>query len=165
MRPARAWRNACLARTVSRRSRSAPLAEPIPPRIARDDVNRPEIVAELTAMYDRYERALMADDRTELGLLFWDDPTTIHYAVASSQNGYAAVKADRDATTRSGGAVPREIRRITVTTYRACYGTVNVEYFRPSSARHGRQSQVWVKGWRVVSAHVSLVPVPPAAAG
>ena len=50
---------------------------------------------------------------------------------------------------------------MTVTTYGAGYGTVNVEYFRPSSKRHGRQSQVWVKfaeGWRVVSAHVSLLP-------
>ena len=48
-----------------------------------------------------------------------------------------------------------------VTTYGDAYGTVNVEYFRPSSQRHWRQSQVWVKfaeGWRVVSAHVSLLP-------
>lgn len=126
-----------------------------------EDVNRPEVVAELTEMYDRYERALMADDRTVLDRLFWNSPTTIRYAVGSNQNGYAEVKADRDATSRSGGAVKRDIRRMTVTTYGASYGTVNVEYFRPSSGRHGRQSQVWVKfaeGWRVVSAHVSLLP-------
>jgi len=36
-----------------------PLADPI----ARGDLNRPAVVAELAAMYDRYERALMADDR------------------------------------------------------------------------------------------------------
>lgn len=124
------------------------------------DVNRPDVVAELTAMYDRYERALMADDRAELDTLFWNSPTTIRYTM-TNQNGYDAIKADRDATSRGGGAVKRDIRRMTVTTYGASYGTVNVEYFRPSSSRHGRQSQVWVKfaeGWRVVSAHVSLLP-------
>jgi hypothetical protein len=130
--------------------------------IAADQVDRPETVAELTAMYESYERALMADDRATLDTLFWNSPTTIRYAVASNQNGYPAIKADRDATTRGGGAVPREIRRLTVTSYGANYGTVNVEYFRPSSRRHGRQSQVWVRfadeGWRVVSAHVSLLP-------
>jgi hypothetical protein len=125
-----------------------------------DDVNRPDVVAELTAMYDRYETALMEDDRSVLDLLFWNSPTTIRYTM-TNQNGYAAIKADRDATSRGGGAIKREIRRMTVTTYGAAYGTVNVEYFRPSSGRHGRQSQVWVKfaeGWRVVSAHVSLLP-------
>lgn len=137
------------------------MADPIAPCVAPEDVNRPDVVAELTAMYDQYERALMADDRDVLDRLFWDSATTIRYAVASNQNGYREVKADRDATSRSGGAVPREIRRITVTTYGTSYGTVNVEYFRPSSKRHGRQSQVWVKfpdGWHVVSAHVSLLP-------
>src|SRR3954470_7463887 len=106
------------------------MADPIsPPPVAADEVNRPAVVAELTAMYDRYERALMADDRSELDRLFWDSPTTIRYAVASNQNGYAEVKADRDATSRSGGAVKRDIRRMTVTTYGTSYGTVNVEYF------------------------------------
>ncbi len=138
------------------------MTDPLPTAVhPRDDLDRPEVVAELTAMYDRYERALMADDRAVLDQLFWNSPTTIRYAVDSNANGYDAVKADRDKSTRSGGAVPREIRRITVTTYGTCYGTVNVEYFRPSSQRHGRQSQVWVKfddGWHVVSAHVSLLP-------
>ncbi len=115
----------------------------------REDVNRPDVVAELTAMYDRYETALMADDRSVLDLLFWNSPTTIRYAM-TNQNGHDAIKADRKATSRGGGAIKREVRRMTVTTY-----------FRPSSRRHGRQSQVWVKfaeGWRVVSAHVSLLP-------
>jgi len=126
----------------------------------REDVNRPDVVAELTAMYDRYETALMADDRSVLDVLFWNSPTTIRYTT-TNQNGYDAIKADREATSRGGGAIKREIRRMTVTTYGDAYGTVNVEYFRPSSQRHGRQSQVWVKfaeGWRVVSAHVSLLP-------
>jgi hypothetical protein len=125
-----------------------------------EDVNRPDVVAELTEMYGRYERALMADDRAVLDTLFWNSPTTIRYAM-TNQNGYDAIKADRDATSRGGGAIKRDIRRMTVTTYGVAYGTVNVEYFRPSSRRHGRQSQVWVKfaeGWRVVSAHVSLLP-------
>ena len=127
----------------------------------REDVNRPDVVAELTAMYHRYETALMADDRAVLDTLFWNSPTTIRYTL-TNQNGYDAIKADREATSRGGGAIKREVRRMTVTTYGDAYGTVNVEYFRPSSRRHGRQSQVWVKfaedGWRVVSAHVSLLP-------
>jgi len=41
--------------------------------------------------------------------------------------------------------------------------TANVEFQRVGNPRSGRQSQTWLRtpdGWRVVSAHVSLLTSP-----
>ena len=50
--------------------------------------------------------------------------------------------------------------RFVSTTYGEDFATTNIEFRREGSARIGRQSQTWVRmpeGWRVVSAHVSLM--------
>ena len=47
-----------------------------------------------------------------------------------------------------------------VTTFGRDMAVANIEFRREGSERIGRQSQTWVRmpvGWRVVSAHVSLM--------
>jgi Protein of unknown function (DUF3225) len=50
-----------------------------------------------------------------------------------------------------------------ITTYGTEFATANTEFQREGSAKSGRQSQTWMRtpeGWRVVSAHVSLLTMP-----
>jgi len=54
----------------------------------------------------------------------------------------------------------RAILRTRITTYGERFATTHVEFQRVGSERIGRQTQTWLKlpeGWRVVSAHVSLM--------
>ena len=47
-----------------------------------------------------------------------------------------------------------------ITTYGRDFATANTEFRRPQVERGGRQSQTWARmpeGWRIVSAHVSLI--------
>ena len=51
--------------------------------------------------------------------------------------------------------------RAVITTYGRDFATANIEFRREGSAKTGRQSQTWMRtgqGWRVVAAHVSLLP-------
>ena len=53
-----------------------------------------------------------------------------------------------------------------ITTFGRDCATAMTEFRREGSTAVGRQSQTWVRlpeGWRVVAAHVSLLPVSPAA--
>jgi len=57
----------------------------------------------------------------------------------------------------------RTLSRTVITTYGHDAATANTEFWREGTDRVGRQSQTWIKtehGWRVVSAHVSLMALP-----
>ncbi|NJL38410.1 MAG: DUF3225 domain-containing protein, partial [Leptolyngbyaceae cyanobacterium SM1_4_3] len=72
--------------------------------------------------------------------------------------GYEAIasfRANRPATN-----LARTLRNTVITTYGQDFATVNTEFQRQGSDKVGRQSQTWLKtpeGWRIVSAHVSLI--------
>lgn len=119
-------------------------------------INDPEVVAEVTAMFERYERALMTDDVAEMDVLFHDAPTTVRYGVGEVLYGADEIRAFRKGR---GGSPQRRLGRLAITAYGRDLATANVEFFREGSDRRGRQSQTWVRfpeGWKVVSAHVSL---------
>ncbi|MBU0554943.1 MAG: oxalurate catabolism protein HpxZ [Alphaproteobacteria bacterium] len=119
-------------------------------------LNDPEIVAEVTALFERYERALMTDDTAEMDALFHDAPTTVRYGVGEVLYGAEEIRAFRKGR---GGSPQRRLGRLAITTYGRDIATTNVEFFREGSDRRGRQSQTWVRlaeGWKVVSAHVSI---------
>lgn len=120
------------------------------------DINKPEIVAQVTALLERYERALMSDDVAEMDMLFHDAPTTIRYGVGEVLYGIEEIRAFRKGR---GGSPQRRVGRVAVTTYGDHLATTNLEFFREGSDRRGRQSQTWVRfpdGWKVVAAHVSI---------
>lgn len=122
------------------------------------DINLPEVVREMTTVFMRYEQALVSNDVAVLDELFWNDPSTIRYGATENLYGYAAIEAFRSARPSQGLA--REIFNTVITTYGRDFATANTEFRRVGSVRTGRQSQTWMRtpaGWRVVSAHVSLL--------
>ena len=121
-------------------------------------INSPEVLAEVTAVFARYEDALVNNKVEVLDELFWNSPTTIRYGAAENLIGFAAIQAFRAARPATGLA--RRLSNTVITTYGRDAATAMTEFHRDGSARVGRQSQTWVRmpeGWRVVAAHVSLI--------
>ena len=119
-------------------------------------IDDPEILAQVTAAFREYERALMADDVPAMDRLFADAPTTVRYGVGEVLYGADEIREFRKGR---GGSPQRRLGRVAITTYGESFATANAEFFREGSDRRGRQSQAWVKfadGWKVVSAHVSI---------
>ena len=121
------------------------------------EINLPEVLAEVSAEFDRYERALLANDIPALNDFFWGDPRALRYSVAATQHGHAEVAASRLA--RPTKDLERLLFATVVTTFGRDVATANTEFRRTESGRLGRQSQTWIRfpeGWRIVAAHVSF---------
>lgn len=121
-------------------------------------INLPDVLAEVTAEFQRYEKALTGNDVAVLDELFWNSPHTLRYGATENLYGYDAIRAFRAGRPAQGLA--RTLLKTVITTYGQDMATANVEFQRTGSARSGRQSQTWLRtpeGWRVVSAHVSLL--------
>lgn len=122
------------------------------------EINLPEIVAEVRAVFERYEAALLANDVPVLEELFWRSPHTIRYGVGENLHGWDQISAFRRA--RKTGAFKRELADTVITTYGRDFATANTLYRREGFDRVGRESKVLMRtaaGWRIVSAHVSLI--------
>jgi hypothetical protein len=128
------------------------------------EINLPDVVAEMTAMFQQYERALVGNDVDALDALFRDDSRTIRYGATENLYGYSEIKSFRAA--RSPVALGRTLSKTVITTYGRDFAVAATLYERPSApGRIGRQMQTWVRfpeGWRVVAAHVSLMDPPKA---
>ena len=121
-------------------------------------VNDPPVLAEVTAAVDDYEAALMTNDVEALDSFFRDAAETVRYGVAENLYGFAEIAAFRIG--RTGGSPQRERLRTEITTFGRDFAIANVEFLREGAKRSGRQSQAWVRtenGWKIVSAHVSLL--------
>jgi hypothetical protein len=125
------------------------------------DINLPTVMQEVQDVSDRYEQALVSNDVAVLDALFWDSTQTLRYGVGENLYGYAAIQAFRAARPATGLA--RTVLRTCITTYGQDFATVNIEFQRIGTQHSGRQSQTWLRtadGWKVVSAHVSLLNAP-----
>ncbi len=123
--------------------------------------NIPEIVAEVRAEFERYERALNANDVDALDSCFWKDPRVVRYSLTDNAYGFEAIHASRLARPRTD--ILRDLTKTIITTFGRDLATANTEFQLLESGRRGRQTQTWVRmpeGWRVVSAHVSSMPTP-----
>ena len=119
-------------------------------------IDDPRMLAEVTAAFEAYEAALMADDLATMDRLFHDAPTTNRYGVGEVLYGIDAIRAFRKGR---GGSPPRRLGRVAITVYGDLFATADAEFLRGDSVRRGRQTQSWVRfedGWKIVSAHVSL---------
>ncbi len=126
--------------------------------MAAPEINLPEVLAEVTAAFASYEDALVHNKVDVLDELFWNSPHTLRYGATENLYGYEAIQAFR--ASRPSHGLARELLRTVITTYGRDLATAHCEFRREGSARTGRQSQTWVRtsqGWRVVSAHVSLL--------
>jgi hypothetical protein len=130
------------------------------------DIDLPEVVAEVSAAFERYEQALVSNDVTTLDELFHKDARTIRYGVGENLYGYAEIAAFRSA--RSPAGLMRTRSRTVITAYGRDLAVASTLFHRdPASGKVGRQMQTWVRfpaGWRVVAAHVSVI-ADPAKAG
>jgi hypothetical protein len=123
------------------------------------DLDLPDVVAEVRAAFDAYERALVANDVEALNALFRDDPRTIRFGGAENLFGYSAIKAFRAA--RSPVGLARTLSDTVITTYGRDLAIASTLFRRTSMpGKVGRQMQTWIRfseGWRVVAAHVSVI--------
>ena len=122
------------------------------------EINLPDVLAEVTAAWQRYEKALTGNDVAVLDELFWDSPHTLRYGATENLYGYDAIRAFRAGRPSKG--LERTLLKTVITTYGRDFATANCEFRRAGGALPGRQSQTWMRtpqGWRVVAAHVSLL--------
>ena len=69
------------------------------------EVNIPEVGAEVTEVFERYETALQANDADTLDELFWNSPHTVRYAFTREHYyGHAAISAFRQSRPSVGTA-------------------------------------------------------------
>lgn len=123
-----------------------------------DDINLPDVLVEVQAVFARYEDALVHNQVAVLDELFWNSPHTVRYGATENLVGYAQIQAFRAA--RSPAGLARTLQNTVITTYGRDCATTMTEFVRSGSAAIGRQSQTWLRlpqGWRVVAAHVSLI--------
>ena len=125
-------------------------------------INDPVVVAEVKALHEAYEAALISNDVESLVTFFWDSALALRFGVAESLYGAAQITAFRQG--RSPVGLDRTVSNSRIVTFGNDCAVVTLEFDRNANgvARHGRQSQVWRRfdsGWKIVSAHVSLVPL------
>ncbi len=124
-------------------------------------VNDPATCRELAALYPVYEKALLENDVPTLTSMFWASPFAMRFGATENLYGAEEIEAFRRA--RPAAGLARSIRRLQIVSFGKDYGSITLEFERGTgeTKKHGRQSQVWVRfdqGWRIVAAHVSLLP-------
>ena len=123
------------------------------------EIDLPEVVTEVRAAFDRYEKALTTNDLAALNSIFRDAPQTIRYGIGENLYGYDQIKAFRGA--RAPVGLMRRISQTVITTYGRDYAVASTLFHRDTMpGKVGRQMQTWVRfpdGWHVVAAHVSLI--------
>ena len=128
--------------------------------VKSEDIDIPEVVAEVRAAFDRYEKALTGNDVAVLDETFHVDPRTIRYGGAEILYGHKEIAAFRAA--RNPAGLMRSISKTVITTYGRDFAVASTLFHRDSQpGKVGRQMQTWVRfpddGWKVVAAHVSVI--------
>jgi len=124
-------------------------------------INDPETLGELQALYPKYETALVSNDVDTLTHMFWASSQVMRFGVTENLYGIDEIEAFRKG--RSPANLARTVRRLDIVTFGKDFGSVTLEFERTVNGKTtlGRQSQVWVRfpeGWRIVAAHVSVLP-------
>jgi hypothetical protein len=120
-------------------------------------------MAEVEALHTQYESALVSNDVEKLVTFFWDSSHALRFGVNESL--YGAEQIEEFRRNRPAVDLARKVSNLRIVTFGTDCAVVTLEFSRTTKGvtRRGRQSQVWRKfevGWKVVSAHVSLVPLP-----
>jgi len=66
------------------------------------ELDLPDVLAEVTAQFERYEKALVSNDVAVLDELFRDDSRTLRYGIAENLYGYGAISGFRAARSPVG---------------------------------------------------------------
>jgi Protein of unknown function (DUF3225) len=125
-------------------------------------VDLPDVVAEVTAQFESYEKALVSNDVAALDELFRDDARTLRYGIGENLYGHGAITAFRAA--RSPVGLMRKTEKTVITTYGLDAAVASTLFYRDTApGKVGRQMQTWVRfpeGWKIVAAHVSIIDEP-----
>jgi hypothetical protein len=124
-------------------------------------INDPEVIAELEALYPEYERALVTNDVEKLVAMFWDGQQVMRFGATENLYGPEELEAFRKL--RPASNLARAVQRLDIVSFGRDFASITLEFERETGTRlvKGRQSQIWVRfpaGWRIVQAHVSLLP-------
>jgi hypothetical protein len=126
------------------------------------DIDLPDVLAEVSAAFARYEAALTSNDTAVLGELFRNDPRTLRYGIGENLYGYDAIQAFRGA--RSPVGLMRRTEKTVISSYGRDTAVASTLFYRDTApGKVGRQMQTWVRfaeGWRIVAASVSLIDEP-----
>lgn len=126
--------------------------------------NIPEVLAEVTALFERYEKALAEKDVDVLDDTFWNSPLTIRYAMHENGYGFDEIHSHRVRRPKGPGIKEKRLR-LEIMTLGRDFATTNLEFKIRDKDLIGRQSQTWVRfpnvGWKVVAAHVSTMDKAP----
>lgn len=121
-------------------------------------IDDPEVIAEARAVFDRYEQAIAENDGAVLDATFWPDPRTVRFGITEILYGIDAIRAFRATVARYA---PRVQRKVHITSFGRDFACTHLEYQRMDSGLIGRETKIMARlpehGWRVVSAHVSLL--------
>jgi hypothetical protein len=123
------------------------------------EIDLPDVLAEVTAQFARYEKALVSNDVAVLDELFHRDARTLRYGIGENLYGYDEVTAFRAA--RSPVGLMRRTARTCITSYGRDSAVASTLFYRDTApGKVGRQMQTWIRfpeGWRIVAAHVSII--------
>jgi len=126
------------------------------------EIDLPDIVAEVRAAFERYERALVSNDVVTFDEMFRNDPRTIRYGQAENLYGYKEIEAFR--AVRPSAGLARTLSKTVITTFGRDFAMASTLFHRTSTpGKVGRMTQTWVRfaeGWRIVVGHVSVIEEP-----
>ncbi|MEA3007114.1 MAG: hypothetical protein QOI94_2383 [Acidobacteriaceae bacterium] len=124
-------------------------------------INDPATLAELRELYPRYEEALVANDVETLMGMFWASPYVARFGHTETLYGISEIEAFRKG--RSPANLARTVKRLEIVAFGKDFASITVAFERDVEGKltRGRQSQTWARlpeGWRIVFAHVSILP-------
>ena len=122
------------------------------------ELNRAEVIAEVRAVFERYEQALRDHDVGSLNAFFLMSETTVRYGVTEHAYGAEAICAYRNSAAPLASG--RRLQNTVITSYGTTAASVSTEFTSPDSPLIGRQTQSWVRtgdGWKIIAAHVSQI--------
>ncbi|MEY8876519.1 MAG: AtzH-like domain-containing protein [Leptothrix sp. (in: b-proteobacteria)] len=131
-----------------------------------DQIDRPEVLAEIEPIFDAYEAALMRNDAAALTDFFWADERVTRYGIADRQWGATALAAWRASVPAL--AFTRRLEHPRLLALGPDVVIAQVEFIRTDTALRGFQTQTWARlvgddgtaSWKIVTAHVSMIDWP-----
>jgi len=98
------------------------------------EIDLPDVLAEVTAQFARYEAALVSNDVAVLDELFRNDKRTLRYGVGENLYGYDAIMAFRAA--RSPVGLMRKTDKTVITTYGRDTAVASTLFYRETAPGH-----------------------------
>lgn len=125
-------------------------------------IDLPDVVAEVHAAFERYDKALVSNDVGTLDEIFCNDSRTIRYG--ATENLYGCREIEEFRAVRPAGGQARTLSKTVITTFGRDFAMASTLFHRTGApGKVGRMTQTSVRfneGWRIVVGHVSVIDDP-----